>query len=85
MSITLGSTNDLPTDAFLFSQIRLSGLANSESSDSSSSSEMYRLTLKDYPMHNLKNLAMMPGRSLELQTFTTAVVEGHQARDSPNI
>jgi hypothetical protein len=36
------------------------------------------LTLKDFPMKNLKNLAMMPGRQLALQTFRGPTVSGHQ-------
>ena len=49
--------------------------------DSESSSELYRLLLKDYPISSdLKNLDMMPGRSTELQTFKSAAVEGHADR-----
>eukprot|EP00095_Tigriopus_kingsejongensis_P008579 maker-scaffold167_size293163-snap-gene-1.25 protein:Tk08579 transcript:maker-scaffold167_size293163-snap-gene-1.25-mRNA-1 annotation:"short gasrtulation" len=36
------------------------------------------LLLKDFPMENLKNLAMMPGRDLRLQTFRGHEVSGHQ-------
>lgn len=37
-----------------------------------------KLILEDFPLHNLKNLAMMPGRTRELQTFRGAAVAGHQ-------
>ena len=49
--------------------------------DSETSSELYRLLLEDYPISSdLKNLDMMPGRVRELQTFKSAVVEGHADR-----
>ena len=38
-----------------------------------------KLTLKDYPMKNLKsNYAMMSGRTEELQSFRGAEVDGHE-------
>ena len=49
--------------------------------DSESSSELYRLLLKDFPISSdLKNLDLMPGRVTELQTFKSAAVEGHADR-----
>ena len=49
--------------------------------DSDSSSELYRLLLKDFPISSdLKNLDLMPGRVTELQTFKSAAVEGHADR-----
>ena len=58
-------------------QIRLSGLDPDAASDASPA--LHRVSLHDYPMeNNLKSLATMPSREVELQTFKGAHVEGHK-------
>ena len=46
-------------------------------SDESPRSES-QLLLKDYPMKNLKNMAIVPGRTMDLQDFEGLSVSGQQ-------
>ena len=50
-------------------QVRLAGVAPKTES---------RLTLKDFPYHNVRNLAMMPGRVTELEEFRGSESIGSQ-------